>query len=39
MIIILVLSIEPGVLVIFNPENNGENDTITVGLVRNIFAF
>jgi len=33
------ISIEPGVLVIFNPENNGENDTITVGLVRTIFSF
>jgi len=33
------ISIEPGVLVVFNPENNGENDTITVGLVRTIFAF
>ena len=33
------ISIEPGVLVIFNPENNGDNDTITVGLVRTIFTF
>jgi len=33
------ISIEPGVLVIFNPENNSDNDTITVGLLRTIFSF
>ncbi|MFW6316321.1 MAG: iron uptake porin [Cyanobacteriota bacterium] len=33
------INIEPGVLVIFNPENNGDHDTITVGLVRTIFSF
>lgn len=33
------LSLNPGVLVIFNPENNSNNDTIVVGTVRAIFEF
>ncbi|PSO87577.1 MAG: hypothetical protein BRC45_01165 [Cyanobacteria bacterium QS_5_48_63] len=33
------IGIEPGVLVILNPEHNADNDTIVVGLVRTIFEF
>ncbi|MGI0491606.1 iron uptake porin [Alkalinema pantanalense CENA528] len=33
------LSLNPGLLVILNPENNSNNDTIVVGTVRAIFEF
>jgi hypothetical protein len=31
--------VTPGVLVIFNPENNDNNDTIYVGTIRTTFSF
>lgn len=33
------ISITPGVIVIFNPEHNRNNDTIYVGLIRTTFSF
>lgn len=33
------IAITPGVLVIFNPENNDNNDTIYVGTLRTTFTF
>lgn len=33
------ISITPGLLVIFNPEHNDNNDTIYVGTVRTTFSF
>ncbi|MEO1377904.1 MAG: carbohydrate porin, partial [Cyanobacteria bacterium J06635_10] len=33
------ISITPGLLVIFNPEHNNDNDTIYVGTVRTTFSF
>ncbi|KYC39750.1 hypothetical protein WA1_30615 [Scytonema hofmannii PCC 7110] len=33
------ISITPGVLVIFNPEHNNDNDTIYVGTLRTTFTF
>ncbi len=33
------ISINPGVLVVINPEHEEENDTIAVGIVRMIFLF
>jgi hypothetical protein len=33
------ISITPGVLVIFNPNQNGNNDTITIGALRTTFTF
>ncbi|MBD2020506.1 iron uptake porin [Leptolyngbya sp. FACHB-36] len=33
------LSITPGVLVIFNPEHNSDNDTQVVGVIRTTFRF
>ncbi|MGK7919433.1 MAG: iron uptake porin, partial [Trichodesmium sp.] len=33
------ISINPGVLVVINPEHEEENETITVGIVRMIFLF
>ena len=33
------LAITPGVVVITNPEHNGQNDTIVVGTVRTVFSF
>ncbi|MBW4519476.1 MAG: iron uptake porin [Scytolyngbya sp. HA4215-MV1] len=33
------ISITPGLIVIFNPENNNDNDTTFVGVVRTTFRF
>ncbi|KAF3890871.1 MULTISPECIES: iron uptake porin [Nostocales] len=33
------LSITPGVLVIFNPEHNNDNNTIYIGTIRTTFSF
>ncbi len=33
------ISITPGIIVIFNPENNSVNDTVYVGTVRTTFTF
>lgn len=33
------ISITPGLIVIFNPENNSDNDTALVGVVRTTFRF
>jgi hypothetical protein len=33
------ISITPGVMIIFNPNNNPNNDTITVGVLRTTFTF
>ncbi len=33
------LSITPGLIVIFNPENNRNNDTLYVGVIRTTFRF
>ena len=33
------ISVTPGLLVIFNPEHNEENDTIYVGTLRTTFSF
>ena len=33
------ISVTPGVLIIFNPNNNPNNDTITVGVLRTTFSF
>ena len=33
------ISVTPGLLVIFNPEHNENNDTIYVGTVRTTFSF
>ncbi|MBC6435206.1 hypothetical protein FM036_35980 [Nostoc sp. HG1] len=33
------ISITPGIIVIFNPENNNANDTVYVGTVRTTFTF
>ena len=33
------VSITPGLVVLFNPENNKLNDTIYVGTVRTTFSF
>ena len=33
------ISITPGLLVIFNPEHNNNNDTIFVGTIRTTFSF
>ena len=33
------ISINPGVLVVINPEHDEDNDTITVGIIRMIFLF
>lgn len=33
------ISITPGVIVIFNPNNNPDNDTITIGVLRTTFTF
>lgn len=33
------IAITPGVLVIFNPEHNNDNDTIFVGTIRTTFTF
>jgi Carbohydrate-selective porin, OprB family/S-layer homology domain len=33
------ISITPGILVIFNPEHNADNDTVYVGTVRTTFTF
>jgi Carbohydrate-selective porin, OprB family len=33
------LSITPGLIVIFNPEHNSNNDTIYTGLIRTTFRF
>ena len=33
------IAITPGVLVIFNPEHNDNNDTIYVGTLRTTFKF
>jgi hypothetical protein len=33
------ISVTPGLLVIFNPEHNNNNDTIYVGTLRTTFAF
>ncbi|MCY7276794.1 MAG: iron uptake porin, partial [Phormidesmis sp. CAN_BIN44] len=33
------ISITPGIIVIFNPENNSANDTVYVGTVRTTFTF
>ncbi len=33
------ISITPGLLVIFNPEHNNNNDTIYVGTIRTTFSF
>jgi len=33
------ISVTPGVIVIFNPNQNNNNDTITIGAVRTTFTF
>jgi len=33
------ISITPGVIVIFNPLHNNDNDTITIGAIRTTFTF
>ncbi len=33
------ISITPGIIVIFNPENNRANDTVYVGTIRTTFTF
>jgi len=33
------IAITPGVLAIFNPEHNAENDTVFVGTIRTTFSF
>lgn len=33
------ISITPGVIVIFNPRHNADNDTITIGALRTTFTF
>jgi hypothetical protein len=33
------ISITPGVIVIFNPLHNDDNDTITIGAIRTTFTF
>lgn len=33
------ISVTPGVIVIFNPNNNPRNDTITIGVLRTTFTF
>jgi hypothetical protein len=33
------ISITPGILVIFNPEHNNDNDTVYVGTIRTTFTF
>lgn len=33
------IAITPGVIVIFNPEHNRNNDTVYVGLIRTTFSF
>ncbi len=33
------ISVTPGVVVIFNPNQNGNNDTITIGALRTTFTF
>jgi hypothetical protein len=33
------ISITPGVIVIFNPNNNANNDTIAIGVLRTTFSF
>lgn len=33
------ISLTPGAIVIFNPNNNPENDTITIGVLRTTFTF
>ncbi|NEP43169.1 MAG: carbohydrate porin, partial [Okeania sp. SIO2H7] len=33
------ISINPGVLVVINPEHDEDNETITVGIIRMIFLF
>ncbi|MBF2029583.1 MAG: carbohydrate porin [Oscillatoriales cyanobacterium C42_A2020_001] len=33
------ISVTPGVIVIFNPNNNPDNDTITIGVLRTTFTF
>ncbi|MBE9128828.1 MULTISPECIES: iron uptake porin [unclassified Coleofasciculus] len=33
------IAITPGVIVIFNPEHNDDNDTIYVGTLRTVFSF
>ena len=33
------ISITPGVILIFNPNNNPDNDTITIGVLRTTFTF
>jgi hypothetical protein len=33
------ISITPGIIVIFNPENNSANDTVYVGTIRTTFTF
>jgi hypothetical protein len=33
------ISVTPGVLVIFNPEHNNDNDTVYVGTLRTTFTF
>lgn len=33
------ISLTPGVIVIFNPRHNSDNDTITIGVLRTTFTF
>ena len=33
------VSITPGIIVIFNPEHNNDNDTVYVGTIRTTFTF
>lgn len=33
------ISITPGVIFVFNPNNNANNDTITIGVLRTTFTF
>lgn len=33
------IAVTPGLMVIFNPEHNNDNDTIYVGTIRTTFKF
>ena len=33
------ISINPGLLVVINPEDDNDNDTIYVGTIRTVFKF
>lgn len=33
------ISMTPGLIVVFNPEHNSNNDTVVVGVIRTTFRF